>query len=164
MIILIVIIVILLDFLLSYFIPNYFNNLNYFYPMLTLTFLVYCYKKNKNYNKIIIITGLIYDLLFSYIFLFNTLIFLLFSKILKKIDNLIRYNYLISIIVLILFIFLYDLILFILVYISGYDNINFNDLIYKFSHSLILNITFYILLTIIFYNKKIIFGNNKIRR
>ena len=155
---LIILIVILCDFLISYFIPLPFNELNYFYPMLTLTFLVFYFKKSKtkNYLKLVFITGIIYDLLFSYIFLFNTLIFLLFAKILYKVDKLIRYNYFISIIVLITFIFLYDLILFILVFISGYNIVTINDLIYKFTHSLILNIGFYFLLTIIFKNKKIL--------
>jgi len=158
MIYIIILIIIFLDYLISYFIPSYFNELNLFFPMLTLTFLVFYFKKNKtkNYLKTVFITGLIYDLLFSYIFLFNTLVFLLFGKILLKIDKLIRYNYVISLFMLIIFIFLYDLILFILVYISGYNVVTINDLIYKFSHSLILNIIFYFLITIIFNNKKIL--------
>ncbi len=158
MVYIIILICIFLDFLISYFIPGYFNNLNYFYPMLTLTFLVFYYKKchNKNYFKIVLLTGFIYDLFFSYIFLFHVLIFLLFAKILKKVDKLLRYNFLISIIMLISCLFLYDLILFILVYISEYNLISINDLVYKFSHSLILNIGFYFLLTIIFYKKKIV--------
>lgn len=150
--------IILIDYLISYFVPGYFNNLNYFFPMLTLTFLVFYFNEcdSKKYLKVTIITGLIYDLFFSYIFLFNTLVFFLFGKILKKTDKLIRYNYVVSIVMLVFFIFLYDLILFGLVYISEYNSITFNDLIYKFSHSLALNISFYLLLTIIFHNKKIL--------
>ena len=153
-----IIITLIIEFLITYFIPNYFNNLNYFFPMLTLTLLVFLFKKLKNnkYTKIVIITGFIYDLFFSYIFLFNTLIFLLFSKILIKVDKVIRYNYVVSIVLLIFLIFLYDLILFGLIYISNYNTISISDLIYKFSHSLILNISYYILITIIFYNKKIV--------
>ena len=162
MIYIIILICIFLDFLISYFIPNYFNNMNYFYPMLTLTFLVFYYKKgyNKNYFKIVFITGLLYDLCFSYIFLFHVLVFLLFYKILKKVDKLIRYNFIVSIFMLIIFLFLYDLILFLLCFISGYSLVTFNDLFYKFSHSLILNISFYILLTIIFNNKKLLGVHN----
>lgn len=157
MIYILMIISISLDYLISYFIPNYFNNLNLFFPMLTLTYIVYLYKKIniKKYYKIVFITGIIYDLLFSYLFLFNSLVFLLFAKILTKIDKLIRYNIVISILMLIIFIFLYDLILFIIVYISSYNIITINDLFYKFIHSLILNIIFYLLLTIII-NKRII--------
>ncbi|MBR3661133.1 MAG: hypothetical protein IKN63_04420 [Bacilli bacterium] len=156
MIYIIGLIVIIIDYLISYFIPIYFNNLNYFFPMLTLTFLVFIFKKNKDYIKLSIMIGIIYDLLFSYIFLFNTLIFVLFAKILKKVDKLIRYNYIVSIVMLVFFIFLYDLILFGLVYLSEYNGITINDLINKFSHSLVLNLSFYFLLTIIFYKKKIL--------
>ena len=157
MIYIIAIICIILDYLIAFFIPNYFNNLNLFYPMLTLTFIIYLYKKinNKKYYKIVITSGIIYDLLFSYLFLFNTLVFILFAKIMIKIDKLIRYNIVVSIVMLILFIFLYDLILFGLVYISSYNSVTFNDLIYKFYNSLLLNIIFYVILTIIF-NKKIL--------
>ena len=158
MIYIILICVILIDYLISYFVPLYFNNLNYFVPMLTLTFLVFIFKKvnTKNYFKIIIVAGLLYDLLFSYLFLFHTLVFFLFRKILIKVDKLIRYNYLVSILMLIIFIFLYDLILFGLVYISEVNVVYLNDLIYKFTHSLALNLSFYFLLTVIFYKKNII--------
>ena len=158
MIYLIIIGVILLDYFISYFVPVYFGNLNYFFPMLTLTFIVFYFNKcdAKKYLKVVGITGIIYDLVFSYLFLFNTLIFILFGKILKKVDKLIRYNYLVSIVMLVLFIFLYDLILFGLVYITEYNSVNFNDLINKFTHSLALNLGFYFLLTIVFHNKKIL--------
>ena len=158
MIYLIILLTILLDYLTSYFIPVYFNQINLFFPMLTLTFLVFYFKKSKSkkYLKIVFIAGILYDLFFSYIFLFNTLVFLLFGKILLKVDKLIRYNYFISILMLILFIFLYDLILYILIYISGYNLVTINDLFYKFSRSLILNISFYFLITIIFNNKKVL--------
>ena len=145
-------ITIILDFLMTYFIPSYFNNLNLFYPMLTLTLIVFMYNRieNKKYFRIIFISGFVYDLLFSYIFLFNSLIFLLFGKIIKKVDKLIRCNFLVKIVLLIIFIFLYDFILFILVKISNYSIVNFNDLLYKFKNSIIMNIGFYILLNIIF--------------
>ena len=157
MVYIIIFICIILDFLISFTIPNYFNNLNLFYPMLTLTFLVFLYKKvhGKKYYKIIIMAGICYDLIFSYIFLFHTLIFLLFAKILNKIDKLVRFNIIINIFVLITFLFLYDLILFILVYISSYNVVTIYDLFYKWTHSLILNISFYFLLTIVL-NKKIL--------
>ena len=156
MIYLIIISVILVDYLISYFVPIYFNSLG-LCSMFTLTFIVFYFKrsKSKNYLKNVLITGFLYDLFFSYIFLFNTLVFLLFGKILIKVDKMIRYNNFISILMLILFIFLYDLILFILVSISEYNIASFNDLIYKFSHSLLLNIGFYLWLLIVFKNKKI---------
>ncbi len=146
-----ILITIILDFLLTYFIPSYFNNLNLFYPMFTLTLVVFLYNKiDKNkYFKTIFIMGVIYDLLFSYIFLFNSLIFYLFGKIIEKVDKVIRCNFFVSLILVVVCIFLYDLILFMLVKISGYNLVMIGDLLYKFEHSIILNITFFVLLEII---------------
>ena len=106
--------------------------------MLTLTLIVFLYNKidNKKYLQTVFIIGLIYDLLFSYILLFNSLIFLLFAKIIKKIDKFIRCNYFISLILVIIFIFLYDLILFLLVKLSNYNIVTISDLIYKFKNSM----------------------------
>ena len=158
MIYLITFIIILLDYLISYFSFNYFNNINMFFPMLTLTYIVFLYKKIKlkKYLKIVIIAGIIYDLLFSNMAFFNTLIFYLFSKILIKVDKVIRYNTLVSLILLIFFIFSYDLILYILIFISAYNSINIIELVYKFKNSLVLNISFYVLLMIILNNKKLL--------
>ena len=151
------IICLFLDYIYPFSIPSFFNKLNLFYPMFTLTYLVFLYKKisYKEYNKLIIITGILYDLLFSYLFLFNTLAFILFNKILKKIEKYFRLNIILQIIILIMFIVLYDSILFILVYISKYNNVNINDLVYKISHSIILNILYYFWLVIIFGNKRL---------
>ena len=59
-------------------------------------------------------------------FLFNSLIFLLFAKIMKKIDKYIRWNLIVSLVSLIVFIFLYDFILFGLIYITGYQSVMFS--------------------------------------
>lgn len=154
--IILILITIILDYLLTYFIPSYFNNINFLYPMLTLTLIVYLYKKidNKKYFKIVFMIGFFYDIVFSYIFLLNSLIFLMMSKIIKKIDKYLRINLVISLILIILFIFLYDLILFILVYISSYNQVSIMDLLYKVKNSIVLNIFYYILLTILFKNRK----------
>lgn len=160
---LLIISTIILDYLLIYFLPSFFNQISLFYPMLTLTLIVFLYKKfdNKKYFKLVFIIGFIYDLLFSYIFLFNSLIFLMFAKIIKKIDKYIRCNLFINIILVIIFIFLYDLILFLLVLISDYNLVSLTDLIYKFKNSCILNISFYVLISLILRNKKIINRKSK---
>lgn len=155
---LLIILTIILDYLLIYFLPSFFNQISLFYPMLTLTLIVFLYKKidNKKYFKLVFIIGFIYDLLFSYIFLFNSLIFLMFAKVIKKVDKYIRYNLFVNIILVIIFIFLYDFILFLLVLISDYNLVSLSDLIYKFKNSCILNISFYILISIGFKNVKFI--------
>ncbi len=162
MLYIIILITIGLDYLITYFIPSYFNNLNLFYPMLTLTLIIFLYNKldNKKYFQTIFITGLIYDFLFSYIFLFNSLVFLLFGKIIKKIDKFIRCNFLVNVILVIVCIFLYDLILFFLVKISNYSIVSFHDLLYKFQNSILLNVIFLLLLNVIFKDKKLNKKNN----
>ena len=153
--IILILVTILLDFLISYFIPSYFNSLNLFYPMLTLTLVVFLYNKIdfKNYFKVVFLMGLLYDLIFSYIFLFNALVFLMFAKIVKKVDKYIRCNLFVSLILVVIFIFLYDLILFFLVKISNYSLVTFSDLVYKFKNSLILNILYFLFLSFWLKNK-----------
>lgn len=143
------IIIIIFDGLLVYFIPSYFNELTYFYPMLTITFLVSIYGYCKNYFKTSLFLGFVYDLLYSNIFLYNTLIFLLLSKINKKIFKYLQVNLFNKIIVLFFNIIIYDLINFLIVYFSKYNKIVFNDLIYKISHSLIINIMFIVIMNML---------------
>ena len=85
MLYLIILITIFLDYFFIYYFPSYFNNLNFLYPMLTLTLIIFLYKKvdSKKYFKIVFLIGFLYDIFFSYIFLFNSLKFLMFAKIIK---------------------------------------------------------------------------------
>ena len=142
-------IIIILDGFIVYLIPSYFNELNYFYPMLSITFLVSIYGYSKKYLKTSFILGFIYDLLYSNIFLYNSLIFLLLAKINKKIFNYIQNNLFNKILILLLNIILYDTINFFIVYFSKYNNVSFNDLVYKVSHSLLLNIIFIIIFNVL---------------
>jgi len=143
------IIIVILDGVFVYFFPSYFNELNYFYPMLSLTFLVSIYGYSKNYLKTSFVLGFIYDLLYSSIFLYNTLIFLLLSKINKRIFSYIQINLFNKILLLLLNIILYDSINFFIINFSKYNKLVFNDLIYKISHSLLLNIIFIIFINYI---------------
>ena len=76
MLVSLIIITLLLDYLLIYFTSSNFNQITLFYPMLTLTLIVFLYKKVeiKKYFKIVFLIGFFYDILFSYLFLFNSLI------------------------------------------------------------------------------------------
>lgn len=137
---LISLIIIILDGVLIYYFPSYFNNLSLLYPMLTITLNVTLYSYSKNYLKDALILGMIYDLCYSSIFLYNTLIFLLLAKINKKILNYFHSTMFNKIIILIINIFIYDFINFFIIYFSRYNLVTFNDLFYKFYHSLLLNI------------------------
>ena len=140
MLYLVTIITIILDGYITYIYPSYFNNITYLYPMLTLSLIVSISSNKDAYLKYSLIIGFIYDLLYSTIFLYNTLIFLMLAKINKKILNSIRESFIIRIILLILNIIIYDSISFLIVYLTKYNDVTFLSLLYKISHSLILNI------------------------
>lgn len=134
------IIFILLDGLLIYLIPSYFNELSLFYPMLSITFSVAIYNYSKDYLKTSFILGVIYDLLYSSIFFYNALLFLLLAKVNKKIFNYLQINIFNKIIVLIINIIIYDSINYLIVFFSKYQDLIFYDLVYKITHSLLLNV------------------------
>lgn len=138
---LISILVILLEGLLMYYIPNYFNKLNYFYPMLTITLIPFIYFTNKKtYNILIIIMGFIYDLLYSNIFLYNFILFILIVNLDIVISKNFKKSLFLFIILSLLNIIIYDTISFLLIIITSYQSITIYDLIYKINHSLLLNI------------------------
>lgn len=148
------IIIIILDGILTYLMPSYFNELTYFYPMFSIVYLVFLYGYSKKYLQISVILGFIYDLLYINIFLYNTLIFLLLGKINKKIFNYLQNNLFNKVLVLILNIIIYDVINYFIISLSRYNQVIINDFLYKVSHSLLINVFFMIVLNIIF--KKIL--------
>lgn len=132
--------VIILDGILVYFIPSYFNKLSYFYPMLTVSLLPFLFRNNlKDYYKLCFIIGVIYDLLYSNIFLYNAFLFLLLGKIDSKILKYFSDSFVLYFFVVFVNIVLYDSITFLLVFITSYQSVSFNDLIYKIKSSLLLN-------------------------
>lgn len=130
------------DGIILYFMPSYLNNLNYFYPMLTITLIPVLSLKytNQEYFKKCFIIGFLYDLYYSSIFLFHALIFLLLGKINVKIQKIVPNNCLFLLILVIINIVIYDSLCFILVLITNYQKLTINSLFYKISHSLLLNI------------------------
>ena len=129
---------IVLDGLITYYIPNYFNKLNYFYPMLTISLIPFFINKKNCF--LIIIIGLIYDLLYSNIFLYNVIIFILLININIRIAKYFKNSLLLFILLSLLNITIYDTIGFILIIITNYQLVSLNDLIYKIKHSILLNI------------------------
>lgn len=140
-ILIISLITIILDGIISYYVPSYLNNINYFYPMLTIAFLPFISYTNKKYLYwIVIIIGSIYDILYSNIFLYNVLIFIILVDLNYKISKYFKNNLCLLIVLALLNIIVYDAIGFLLVFLSGYEIITITDLIYKIEHSIILNI------------------------
>lgn len=135
------ILVIILDGIISYFVPIYLDNSNYFFPMLTISLLPFLYKNNlKDYYSLCFIIGIIYDLLYSNIFLYNALLFLFLAKIDSKVLKVFKESIALYIILVILNIVLYDGITFLLVTLTKYADLSFASLIYKLKCSMLLNI------------------------
>ncbi len=134
---------IILDGIILYYHDYYYNRLDLFYPMLTVSLIPYLYLDNKkNYYKTVFILGIVYDLLYSHIFLLNALLFLFLSIINIKILKNYRKNLLIYLFLTILNIIVYDFLIYILIIISNYQKVSFINIIYKIEHSLIINIIF----------------------
>lgn len=135
------ILIIIFDGILAYYLPSYFDNISLFYPMLTVSLIPFLfYERTKEYYELIFILGLIYDIFYSNIFLFNALIFLLLGKIDIKIMKNFKNNLFMYLLLIITNIILYDIINFFLILITNYSMVNINQLIYKIEHSLLLNI------------------------
>ena len=107
-----------------------------FYPSLN------CKDHSKNYYKSLFILGIIYDLLYSNIFLFHALLFLILGKISIKIFKIVKSNLLVYLFLIILNILIYDGIIFTLICITNYQSVSLLDYYYKIRCSLLLNIIF----------------------
>lgn len=129
-----------LDGIIVYFIPSYFNKLHYFYPMLSITFLPFMFHGNyQDYYKMCFVFGLLYDLFYSNIFLFNALVFLMLGKIDSKMLKFLPSSLFTYLLLVLINILIYDGISFFLMMITHYQEVSFNDYVYKISHSLLLN-------------------------
>ncbi len=136
------IIIIILDGVIVYFMPSYFNKLNFFYPMLTISLIPFLYQENtRKYYQLLFFLGIIYDLLYSNLFLFHPLVFLLLGKIDIYVLKFLKNNMIVYYLLILINILIYDGILFILVFITNYEIVTINDYIYKIRNSLI-NIIF----------------------
>lgn len=136
----------LLDGILSNFLPYMVGDLSLFTPMFTIVSLVIIYpfftKKLKYYFITCFLVGLVYDFMYTNLLFYNTVLFLAVGLILMFLYRYIRPSWL-------------SLILFIVVVIAGYECMNaivilafqlvpmtFYRLLYKISHSLLLNLCY----------------------
>ena len=126
-----------LDGVISYYLPSYFNNINYIYPMLTVSLIPFLSKENSKKNILyIFIIGLIYNLLYSNIFLFHSLVFIILFKINNLFLNIFKDQFFSYVILVIINIIFYDSLYFLLILLTNYQVLNISDLIYKIKHSL----------------------------
>lgn len=142
----ILLISIVLDGILSNFLPYLVNDLSPFTPMLTVIaiFMIYPFfrKKEKNYFITIFIVGMIYDLLYTNLVFFNGVLFLIIGFISLEIYKNFEISYLKLIIYLILIISAYEILTGIILLVFNMVPVTLYKVLYKITHSLILNIIY----------------------
>ena len=144
--IIIILISLILDGLLTNYLPYLVNDLSLFTPLFTLISisLLYPYyrKKEKEVFIIIFITGFIYDLFYTNLLFINGLLFLLIGYLSKFIYRRYEIDYFKLIIYITLIVVVYESSLVLIILIFNLVPVTLTKLLYKISHSLILNIIY----------------------
>lgn len=156
---------IILDITASTLITSTYQNINYLFPQILVSSLTISYlliKNKKLYFIIITLLGLIYDILYSDIFLINTYFFLLQGLFLQAFyKNKEQTPLNVSLVSILTFIF-YDIYIFFTLILLKEETFKITELYYKISHSLILNII-YITLSLVILKSRIFTYKNKIK-
>ena len=151
--IILIVISILLDGILTNYLPYLVNDLSLFTPLLTVVTisLLYPYyrKKERYFFIMIFITGIVYDLLYTNLLFFNGLLFLLIAYVSKIIYRNYKINYFKLIIYIVLIITIYESLTGIILFIFNLVPVTFYKVGYKIVHSLLLNIIYAELLFLI---------------
>ena len=144
--IIIIAISLILDGILSNYLPYLVNDLSLFTPLFTLVSisLLYPYyrKKEKYFFIMIFITGFVYDLFYTNLLFVNGLLFLLIAYISKLIYRNYENDYLKLIIYIALVVVVYETATVLIILIFNLVPVTLTKLLYKISHSLILNIIY----------------------
>ena len=144
--IIILIISFILDGILTNFLPYTVGSLSIFTPYLTLTSLIivyqFYYHKDKEYLLTAFILGLLYDLFYTNLLFFNGLIFVLIAYIVIKWYKVTGFNIISILIYVTVLISLYEFIFAGMIIVFDLVPVNINKLLYKISHSLVLNLIY----------------------
>lgn len=142
----IIIISLLLDGILTNYLPYLVGNLSLFTPLLTLVSIIMIYpfykKKLKKYYITVLITGIIYDLLYTNLLFINSIIFIIIAYINVLINKRYKINFLSLIIYITFIIVIYESLYAILLIIFKLIPITINKLLYKITHSILINIIY----------------------
>ena len=154
--ILIIIFSLFLDFLLSNI--NY-SLLSYFYPMLTITTIVYLSNlytnpNRSNYYLLVFLTSIIYDSIFVGNLLITVSSFMIVAILNMFLKRHLRSNLFNNILMLILLIILYEVFILLLLFVVGYKSFEFSMLLYKITHSLLLNTIYIVIMFLVLKPKK----------
>lgn len=151
--IIIMIISLILDGVITNYLPFMVDNLSLFTPLFTLVsiFIIYPFyrKKEKQYYITIFILGLLYDLLYTNLLFFNAVIFVFLGFIIRIIVKNFEVDYIKIIIYIVILITLYESLTAGVLLVFNIVPITAGKLLYKISHSLLLNIIYAEILFII---------------
>lgn len=134
-------------------------NLNYFYPMFTLSSLVYICNlysnpNRKNYYYFVLIIAILYDTLVTNNLLITVLLFEIIAFMNIKLKKNFSNNLFNNVIRTMLSIFIYDLLFHLLLVFVRYQDFNILKVFYKVSHSLLINLIYVSIMFFVLKNKK----------
>ena len=142
----IVLISLLLDGILTNYLPYLYTDLSIFTPLLTLVsiFMIYPFfkKKEKTYFIIIFIIGIIYDLLYTNLLFFNGVLFIIIGLLIKYIYKTYEMTPVRLILYIAIIISSYELLTGLILLIYNVVPVTFYKIIYKIINSLLLNIIY----------------------
>lgn len=143
MTIILMIISLLLDGLITNFLPYLSNQLSIFTPLLTLTTIFIItplyQKKDKKYYILLFIFGIIYDLFYTNLLFLNAILFTIIGFISKYINKNYEITHIRLIIFIILIITIYESSYALILWLFQLVPITLSKVIYKIIHSLLLN-------------------------
>lgn len=147
-----------LEFLFLNVLPFEYQQILYIQPMFIITtiFLIYSlFDSNRKYYQVILFFSIIYGSLFLNNILLGVFLLLIVSFISKIYHKYIHLNIFTIILGIIVIILIYDSVFYIILNISQVSIFSFNVLLYKITHSLIINLV-YASLIYKFYIKKVL--------
>ena len=142
----IIIVSILLDGILTNYLPYLYTNLSIFTPLLTLVsiFIIYPFfrKKEKTYFILIFIIGIIYDLLYTKLLFFNGVLFIVIGLLIKYIYKTYEMTPVRIILYIAIIITSYESLTGIILLIYNVVPVTLYKIFYKIINSLLLNIIY----------------------
>ncbi len=134
-------------------------SISFFYPMFTLSSVVflsnlYSNSNRKNYYYFVIIVAIIYDTFFINNLVISIPLFLVIALINMYLKKIFSNNLFFNIARLVISIFTYDFLFHLLLVLGRYQSFNINRLMYKITHSMLLNIIYIMFMFLVLKPKK----------
>ena len=140
------IISLLLDGILTNFLPYMVSDLSLFTPLFSISSLILIYpllkKDNKKFLIFSLIAGIIYDLFYTNLIFFNGFIFFILGFIIIKLYDLFGTGYIKLLFHIIIVIISYELLTAVLIFVFNLVPITIDKVLYKIGHSILLNLIY----------------------